>query len=390
MAQPPHLRGHRGRHHAVSWSGWRRRQQAIGRRVLDTGSDLAVGGVVFLFPGGEYGLAGAGVAVFVGVQDGRRNGGDKICRRLSSRGRAAGGRHVDAVLMLGTLAWFGALLAGVAVIGDGPMGPVLTLGGFAAFILMAIGVTIVPRQLRWRGDVRPRSTGRPASDPGYPLKPGQIAVEERWGATQQIAETGWVREVGRLRWRQATVFLVGDRTGLVVDPWFLSRRAYIFDSTCHVGPGPTPATLNPGFNLRRRNGVLRISQGTQMIDLAIPINSVPTVALIGAPGPVDTPVTVSEERLARIARADRRAARGHEFFARINARSRTNRWVATACSLFCLAVAISFFIGGMKLGQYGAIPVMLSLYSLGAAGVYAGRVVFRDEHGWPSGRRQGR
>ncbi|RPE47090.1 hypothetical protein EDD90_10523 [Streptomyces sp. Ag109_O5-1] len=290
---------------------------------------------------------------------------------------------MDLVLVLGALAWMGALLAGVAVIGDGPMGPVLTLGGIAAFIVMAIGVTIVPRQLRWRGDVRPRSTGRPAFEPGYPLKPAQIAVEERWGVTQQITDRGWVREVGRLSWRQATVFLVGDETGLVVDPLFLSRRAYIFDSTCHVGPSPTSATLNPIFNLGRKNGVLRISQGTQVIDLAVPIRSVPAVALIGASGPVDTvvdtAVTVSEERLARIARADRRAARRHAFFARINGRSKTNRWVAAACSLLYLALAVGFFIGGAKLGQYGVIAVMLSLLCLGAAGVYAGRVIFGNE-----------
>ena len=30
--QPPHLRGHRGRHHALSWSNWRRRRQAVARR----------------------------------------------------------------------------------------------------------------------------------------------------------------------------------------------------------------------------------------------------------------------------------------------------------------------------------------------------------------------
>ncbi|MFB9575566.1 hypothetical protein ACFFTL_25630, partial [Streptomyces yanii] len=29
---PPHLRGHRGRHHALSWSNWRRRRQAVARR----------------------------------------------------------------------------------------------------------------------------------------------------------------------------------------------------------------------------------------------------------------------------------------------------------------------------------------------------------------------
>ncbi|MBB4987121.1 hypothetical protein GGE06_008093 [Streptomyces sp. SFB5A] len=30
--QPAHLRGHRGRRHAVSWSNWRRRRQAVARR----------------------------------------------------------------------------------------------------------------------------------------------------------------------------------------------------------------------------------------------------------------------------------------------------------------------------------------------------------------------
>ncbi|MBM9435329.1 hypothetical protein [Actinacidiphila bryophytorum] len=301
---------------------------------------------------------------------------------------------MNAVLMLGAFAWMGALLAGVAVIGDGPMGPVLTLGGLAALAVMAIGVTIVPRRLRWRGDVRPRRTGSRAFEAGYPLKPAQIAVEERWGVTQQITDRGWVREVGRLSWRQATVFLVGDETGLVIDPRFLSRRAYIFDSTCRVGPSPTTATLNPGFDLWRKKGVLRISQGAQVIDLAVPLKSVPAVARIGGAGPVDkvvgTAVTVSDERLARIARIDRRAARGHAFFARINARSNANRWVAAACSLFCLALAAGFFVGGAKLGQYGAVAVMLSLSCLGAGGVYAGRVVFRDKHGWPSQWRRGR
>jgi hypothetical protein len=286
----------------------------------------------------------------------------------------------------------GALLAGVAMIGDGPLGPVLTLGGVAAFILMAICVTVVPRRLRWRGDVRPRGTSRPA-EPAYRLKPARIAAEERWGVTRQITDRGWVRESGRLGWRQATVFLVGDETGLVVDPWLLSRRAYIFDSTCHVGPSPTPATLNPGFGFRGKNGVLRISQGTQVIDLAVPQASLPAVAAIGTSGPadtvVDTAATVSEERLARIARTDRRAARRHVFFARINARSKTKRWVAAACSLLYLALAVGFFIPGVKLGQYGVIPVMLSLLCLGAAVVYAGRLVFGNEHAWPSAWREG-
>ncbi|RNG37336.1 hypothetical protein EEJ42_02415 [Streptomyces botrytidirepellens] len=31
-ARPPHLSGHRGRHHALSWSNWRRRRQAVARR----------------------------------------------------------------------------------------------------------------------------------------------------------------------------------------------------------------------------------------------------------------------------------------------------------------------------------------------------------------------
>lgn len=288
--------------------------------------------------------------------------------------------------MLGALAWMGALLAGVSLIGDGPMGPLLTLGGIAAFVVMAVGVTIVPRRLRWQRDVRPRGTSRPA-EPGYRRKPKQIAAEERWGGTQQITDKGWVREVGRLSWRQVTVFLVGDETGLVVDPWFLSRRAYIFDSSCRVGPSPTPTTLNPGFNFRRKNGVLRISQGTQVIDLAVPQESVPAVKLIGTAGPVDTvvdaAVTVSDRRLARIARADRRAARRHAFFARINARSRTNRWVAASCSLLYLALAVGFFIVGVNLAQYGFIAIMLSILCLGATGVYAGRVMFRDEHARP-------
>ncbi|WP_078862764.1 hypothetical protein [Streptomyces sp. NRRL F-5123] len=146
----------------------------------------------------------------------------------------------------------GALLAGVAVIGDGLMGPVLTSGGIAAFIVMAICVTVVPRRLRWQGDVRPRGTSRPA-EPGYGLKLEQIAAEERWGGAQQIADRGWVREVGRLSWRQATVFLVGDETGLVVDPWFLSRRAYIFDSSCHAGFGAGARGEAGGGARGRRN-----------------------------------------------------------------------------------------------------------------------------------------
>ncbi|MFE0332476.1 hypothetical protein ACFW08_37955 [Streptomyces sp. NPDC058960] len=32
MPGPPHLSGHRGRHHALSWSNWRRRRQAVARR----------------------------------------------------------------------------------------------------------------------------------------------------------------------------------------------------------------------------------------------------------------------------------------------------------------------------------------------------------------------
>jgi hypothetical protein len=67
-----------------------------------------------------------------------------------------------------------------------------------------------------------------------------------------------------------------------------------------------------------------------------------------------------------------------------------NRWVAAACSLLYLATAASFFLAGVKLGRYGAVAVMLSLLCLGAAGVYAGRVIPRNEHGRPSRRRHGR
>ena len=297
--------------------------------------------------------------------------------------------------MYGALVWSVALLVGITAAGDGPMGLVLTLGGMAVLVGVAVGVTIVPRRLRWRGEVRPRDTVPPSFDPGRPLKPAQIAVEERWGVTRQIADRGWVREVGQLSWWQATVYSVGDETGLVVDPWLLSRRAYVFDGSCHVGPSPTPETLNPGFNLRRKNGVLRVSQGAQVIDLAVPVKSLPAVALVGASGPtgqaavgaveevVGTAVAVSEERLARIARADRRAARRHAFFARINARSKTHRWVAAACSLLYLMLAVGVFMASVPLGQSGSILPLVALLLLGAAGVYAGRVIFRDQHEWP-------
>lgn len=296
--------------------------------------------------------------------------------------------------MLGALAWLGALLAGVTATGDGPMGPVLTIGGFAVFAAVAVGVTILPRRRRWRGDVRPRGNVRPPYQTRYPPKPPKplnVEAEERWGVTEQLADRAWVREAGRLSWRQATVYLVGGNTGLVVDPWFLARRAYIFDDTCHVGPSPTPEGLNPGFNLRRKNGVLRVSQGTQVIDLAVPKSSLPALALIGASGPADEvaeateatepAVAVSEQRLARIARADRRAARRHAFFARINARSKTNPWVAAACSLFYLVLAAGSFMGLTRLGQTGAAFMLVVLWLLGAAGAYAVRVVFPHEHG---------
>lgn len=253
---------------------------------------------------------------------------------------------MDAVLVLGALAWCIAMLVGMAIVQGQPMELVLFLGGVGVLVAVAGGVAIVPLRLRWRGDLRPRDTVRPPFEPNWPLKPAQIAAEERWGVTERIGDRAWVREVGELRWRGATVFLVGDKTGLVVDPWFLSRRAYVFDDTCRVGPSPTPATLNPGLNLRRKNGVLRVSQGTQVIDLAVPKKSVPDVALVGARAPIDEPVVaaaavaVSGERLARIARADRRAARRHAFFARINAWSKTNGWVAAACSLVYLVLVL--------------------------------------------------
>lgn len=287
------------------------------------------------------------------------------------------------------------MTVGLAAVGDGPMGPMLTLGGLAVPVAVGVGVAIVPRWLRWRGDVRPRNTVRPPFEPNRPLKPAQIAVEERWGVTERIGDRAWVRQVGRLRWRGATVFLVGDKTGLVVDPWLLSRRAYVFDDTCRVEPSPTPATLNPGLNLRRKNGVLRVSQGAQVIDLAVPKSSVPAVALVGASAPIDEPVTaiavvaVSAERLARIARADLRAARRHAFFARINARSKTNRRVAAGCSLFYLVPAVGTFIGGVTLGQYGTNIVMLSFMCFAAACVYAGRVVFQEKHASSRDKEQG-
>ena len=291
---------------------------------------------------------------------------------------------MDAVLILGALAWCIATLVAMATVQGQPMELVLFLGDVAVLAALVVGVVILPRRLRWRGDVRPRSTERPPFEPNWPLKPAQIAVEERWGVTRQLGDRAWVREVGQLSWRQATVFLVGGRTGLVVDPWLLSRRSYVFDDTCRVGPSPTPETLNPGFNTRRKNGVVRISQGAQVIDLAVPRKFVSEVELIGTSEPVDeataamAPV-VFEERLARIARADLRAARRHAFFARINARSKTNRWVAAGCSLFYLVPAIGLFIVGANLGQYGTDLAMLSLVCLAAAVVYAGRVIFQEK-----------
>jgi hypothetical protein len=293
---------------------------------------------------------------------------------------------VDAALVLGALAWCIAMLVGMATVQGQPMELVLFLGGTGVLVAVAVGVSVVPHWLRWRGDVRPRNTVRPRFEPNRPLKPAQIAVEERWGVTEPIEDRVWVREVGQLRWCEATAYLVGDGTGLVLDPWFLSRRPYIFDGTCRIEPSPVPAALNPGFNLRRKNGVLRVSQGTQVIDLAVPIKSVPAVVLIGASAPIDEPdtapaaVAVSEQRLARIARADLRAARRHAFFDRINARSKTDRRVAAACSLLYLVLAVGTFMVGANLGQYGTDLTMLSLVCLAAAGVYAGRVLFQEKH----------
>jgi hypothetical protein len=303
---------------------------------------------------------------------------------------------VDAVLLLGALAWGIAVLVGMAIVQGQPMELVLFLGGVGVLVAVAVGVAVVPRRLRWRGDIRPRSTVRPRFEPNRPLKPAQIAVEERWGVTESIEDFVWVREVGQLRWRGSFAYLVGEGTGLVLDPWFLSRRPYVFDDTCRVGPSPVPAALNPGLNLRRKNGVLRVSQGTQVIDLAVPIKSVPAVALVGAPAPIDEPATpsaavaVSEERLARIARADRRAARRHAFFARINARSKANGWVAAACSLFYLGLGVGAFLVGVQLGQYGTNVVMLSMACLAAGGVYALRVVIQEKHESSSDEEQGK
>ncbi|WP_370351580.1 hypothetical protein [Catenulispora sp. EB89] len=103
---------------------------------------------------------------------------------------------MDAVLLLGALAWCVALMIGVAAAGDGPMGPVVMLGGLAVLAAVVVGVGIVPYRRRWRGEVRPRSTVRPRFEPNWQLKPAQIAVEERWGVTEAIADRAWMREVG--------------------------------------------------------------------------------------------------------------------------------------------------------------------------------------------------
>lgn len=290
---------------------------------------------------------------------------------------------MDAVLLLGALVWLVAMQVGVAAAGDGPMGPVVFLGGVAVLVVVAVWVTIVPRRLRWRGDVRPRNTVRPAFRSNWSLKPAQIAVEARWGVTELLEDGSWVREAGELSWRRASAYLVGDKTGLVLDPWFLSRRAYVFDETCRVGPSPTPATLNPGLNLRRKNSVLRISQGTLVIDLAVPTKALPVVACLGTSATTDeweaisavAAVAVSEKRLVRIARADRRAAKRHAFFAGINALSKADRRVAAACSLFYAALTVGLFLVGVQLGQAGANVAMLSMASLARAGVYGGRVI---------------
>lgn len=304
-------------------------------------------------------------------------------RRLRVVERAAGADNVDAVLLLGALAWLIALQIGLAIAGDGPMGPVLFLGGITVLVVAAVGVTIVPRRHRWRGDVRPRNTVRPRFEPNRPLSPAKIAVEARWGVTELLEDGSWVREVGELSWRRASAYLVGDKTGLVLDPWFLSRRAYVFDETCHVGPSPTPAGLNPGLNLRRKNGVLRISQGTLVIDLAVPTKPLPVVARLGTSATAGeleaisaaVGIAVSEKRLARIARADRRAARRHAFFAGIDALSKANRRVAAACSFFYVVLAVGCFMLGVHLGQFGAEVALLSVASLARAGVYGGRVI---------------
>ena len=303
----------------------------------------------------------------------------------------AGAGDVDAVLILGALAWCVALMIGVAMAGDGPMGPVLMLGGLAVVAALGVGVVLVPYRRRWRGDVRPRNTVRPRFEPDRPLKLAQLAVEERWGVTEVIGDRSWVREVGELRWRAATVFLVGDKTGLVVDPLFLARRAYVFDDTCRVAPSPTTPGLNPGLNLRRKNGVVRVSQGAQVIDLAIPMKSVPEVLRMGASAPADelVAVAVSAARLARIARADLRAARRHAFFARINALSKADRRVAAACLLFYLVLAAGAFIAGAQLGQFGANVVMLSVVCSAAVVVYAGRVIFQENDESSSGDEPG-
>lgn len=288
---------------------------------------------------------------------------------------------MDALLILGALAWCIASLIGMAVVGDGPVQLDLFLASVAVLVAVMVRAVLVPRRVRWRGDVRPRETARPPFAPYQPLKPAQVRVEERWGVTKRIGDSAWVREVGRLSWRGATVFLVGDGTGLVIDPWFWSRRPYVFDDTCRVAPSPTPATLNPGLGLRRKNGVLRVSQGTRVVDLAVPVKYLSAVALVGASQLADEPAamaTPTAAPIARIARTDRRAARRHEFFARINAKSKTNGWVAVACALFYFALGAGGFLALAQMGQLGAALFLPVMECLAAAGVYALRVVIQE------------
>lgn len=91
----------------------------------------------------------------------------------------------------------------------------LTLGGIAVLVAVAIVVAILPCRRRWHGDVRSRDTVRPPFEPNRPLTPAQIAVEERRGAS------------------------------------------------------PTSATLNPGLNLRWKDGVLRIGHGLRPRSLKV-------------------------------------------------------------------------------------------------------------------------
>lgn len=217
------------------------------------------------------------------------------------------------------------------------------IGALAVLALTARAYLHVARRRRWRGEVYPASSTVPRRTPHtmrIRVSPADaVAAVARWGAADQLS-TVRVRASGQLRWHPATVFVLEDGAGMIIDPLWSLRRRYVFDGSCVVEPSNAVMTfqVNSSSAHPRVYHPVRVGDAERSMDLAVDTADLPKVMGVGrGPASAGEGDVHSPRRRKLVEVGDRFTVYRRALAAMIGRESRARRSVGAACSAGCMA-----------------------------------------------------